>query len=225
VRSRPPEGRTVDFAAASDALPGLDMGSALLTRSFWMICIVNFMYGCAAAGMNLHIIHHLTNLGYTSGYAARMFGLILVCASIGKLGMGIISDRISARVALSINFILAAIGTALIFGAASKAVLTVFVVLFGLSVGAPLVLIPLLTADAMGLKRFGSIGGFSGIFNTIGAFAGPLGAGIIFDRYGGYDAAFEIFIALSVLGALAALGCLTLEAEQARLAPVQAATA
>jgi len=64
----------------------------------------------------------------------------------------------------------------LIFGAGRTAVLIPFVLIFGLSLGAPLVLVPMLVAESLGLKRFGSIGGIAGVFNTIGAFVGPVGA-------------------------------------------------
>ena len=107
---------------------------------------------CSAAGAGLHLIHHLINLGYSQTAAARAMGVVFVCASIGKLGMGFFSDRVSARVALTVNFIGAALGIALVFGAANRAMLAVFVLIFGLTLGAPLVLIPLLQADSMGLK-------------------------------------------------------------------------
>ena len=76
----------------------------------------------------------------------------------------------------------------LIFGAARTAVLIPFVLIFGLSLGAPLVLVPMLVAESLGLKRFGSIGGIAGIFNTLGAFVGPVGAGKIYDLTGSYVA-------------------------------------
>src|SRR5262249_42922206 len=81
-----------------------------------------------------------------------------------------------------------------------------------------LVLIPLLQADSMGLKRFGSIGGIAGIFNTLGAAVGPFGAGLIFDTFGGYYGAFAAFIVMNLLGAVATRACLNLAGEEARLA-------
>jgi len=132
--------------------------------------------------------------------------------------MGLFSDRVSARIALTVNFIGAAVGIALVFGATNRALLALFVLVFGLTLGAPLVLIPLLQADSMGLKRFGSIGGIAGIFNTLGAAVGPFGAGLIFDLSGGYYAAFDAFIVMNILGAIVTLACLNLAAEEARVA-------
>jgi len=218
VRTRPPEATKQDFHASTDALPGLELAQALRSRSFWMISAAQFLFACSAAGAGLHLIHHIIGLGYSQTAAARAMGLVFVCASLGKLGMGVFSDRVSARVALAINFIGAALGISLIFGAANVAMLSLFVLVFGLTLGAPLVLIPLLAADSMGLKRFGSIGGIAGVFNTLGAALGPFGAGVIFDLFGNYTAAFDAFIVMNVLGAITSLACLTLDAEEARIA-------
>ena len=90
-----------------------------------------------------------------------------------------------------------------------------FVLIFGLSLGAPLVLIPMLVAESLGLKRFGSIGGIAGVFNTIGAFVGPVGAGRIYDLSGSYVPAFEVFVVMCLAGAVVAFSCRSLESEQA----------
>ena len=112
----------------------------------------------------------------------------------------------------------------LIFGTARTAVLIPFVLIFGLSLGAPLVLVPMLIAESLGLKRFGSIGGIAGIFNTIGAFVGPVGAGEIYDLTGSYTIAFEIFVVMCILGAAVTYACRSLESEQSikAAAPVPA---
>ncbi len=223
VRTRPPDAAGRDFKESGDLLPGLELGEALRTRSFWMVSAAQFLFACVAAGAGLHLIHHIINLGYTPSFAARMMSLVYTFASLGKLGMGVLSDRVSARVALALNFIGIAVGISLIFGASSMAMLFGFVLIFGLTLGAPLVLIPLLAAESMGLKRFGSIGGLAGIFNTLGAAVGPIAAGAIFDVFGTYNVAFDAFIVLAVLGAAASMACLNLETEQARLTAAQVA--
>jgi len=91
-----------------------------------------------------------------------------------------------------------------------------FIAMFGLTLGAPLVLIPLLTAECLGLKRFGAIAGVAGVFNTAGAFIGPMMLGKIFDLSGSYSSAFQICFVLSILGATATWACLPYEAEQER---------
>lgn len=224
VRTRPPQAEGVSVAQASDALPGFELREAFRCRSFWLIAAAQFFFAAIAAGTGLHLITYLTEVGYKATFAASMMSLIYVFAAFGKLGMGLLADRVSARIALTFNFLVACIGMILIFGAARLAVLIPFVLIFGLSLGAPLVLVPMLVAESLGLKRFGTIGGIAGIFNTLGAFVGPVGAGKIYDLTGSYVPAFEAFVAMCLLGAAVTYSCRSLEAEQARqpAAPVAA---
>jgi cyanate permease len=78
----------------------------------------------------------------------------------------------------------------------------------------------MLIAESLGLKRFGSIEGVSGVCQTIGAAIGPIGAGRIYDLTGSYSHALDLFVIACILGALATLACLSLESEQSRLMPV-----
>lgn len=216
VKTRPPQAEGITVAQASAALPGFELREAFRSRSFWMISAAQFFFAAVAAGAGLHLITYLTELGYTQSFAAGMASLVLVFAAFGKLGMGLFADQVSARIALTCNFLLACVGMLLIFGAARTAVLIPFVLIFGLSLGAPLVLVPMLVAESLGLKRFGSIGGIAGIFNTLGAFVGPVGAGKIYDLTGSYVLSFEAFVVMCILGAAVTYSCRTFEAEQAR---------
>jgi MFS family permease len=225
VRTRPPQAEGVSVSQASDALPGFELREAFRTRSFWTIATAQFFFAAVAAGAGLHLITYLTELGYTPSFAAGIMSLGFVFAGAVKLGMGMFADRVSARVALSINFLLAGIGMLLIFGAARIAVLVPFVLIFGLTLGAPLVLVPMLVAESLGLKRFGSIGGIAGVFNTIGAFVGPVGAGKIYDVTGSYVPAFEVFVVMCVLGAIASYATMSFESEQERAASAAPAAA
>ncbi len=155
VRTRPPQAEGVSVAQASDALPGFELREAFRARSFWMISAAQFFFAAVAAGAGLHLIKYLTELGYTASFAAGMMSLVYVFAAFGKLGMGLFADRVSARIALTFNFLAACVGMILIFGVARTAVLIPFVLIFGLSLGAPLVLIPMLVAESLGHKRFG----------------------------------------------------------------------
>jgi sugar phosphate permease len=170
VRSRPPQvgGRTtMPGAAPALDVPGFELAEAAHTRSFWMICAAQFLFAYVSASVALHLITYLIGIGYTPGFAAKMMSLLLMIAGLGKLLMGVLADRVSARRALAFNFLAAALGIILMFGAASAAMLVPFVIIFGLTIGAPLVLLPMLIAESLGLKRFGSIAGVSGVCQTM----------------------------------------------------------
>jgi MFS family permease len=92
-------------------------------------------------------------------------------------------------------------------------------------VGAPLVLMPMVMADSLGVRRLGSVMGITGMFATAGGAIGPVLAGHIFDVSGSYGAAFGVFVAMWFMAAVSIFACQPLSAEQARPAPVPTAAA
>ena len=223
VKSRPKATRiTLPNEDLSAGIPGFELAEAARTRSFWMICATQFFYAFVSASAGLHLITYLIGTGYSAAFSAKVMSLALVIAALGKLIMGLFADRISARRALMVNFVMMGIGIMLMFGAANRTILTPFILIFGLTLGAPLVLLPMLTADAMGLKRFGSIAGVTGVCQTIGAAVGPILTGKIYDITGSYSFAFDLFIVACIMGVITTLSVMSLESEQSRLEPVAA---
>jgi MFS family permease len=83
-------------------------------------------------------------------------------------------------------------------------------------------LLPLVTAESLGLKRFGLISGLTGLAQTFGAAVGPLVSGRIFDLTQSYSLAFELFIGINLIGALASLRCLPYAIESTPPVPLTA---
>ncbi len=214
VRSRPPGTVRLTVAQAAEKLAGFEARAALHTRSFWMIVIANFCFAFAAAGTLIHMVTHLEGIGYSNADAALATSLIFGFAAVGKVVMGLLADRVTARRSLMITFLVQAAGIALVFPARHAAVAAIFVVIYGLSVAAPLMLLPLLTAESLGLKRFGLLAGLAGLAQTSGAALGQLVVGRIFDQTQSYVAAFELAIVINLLGALAACACKSYAAER-----------
>jgi MFS family permease len=207
VRSRPPGAVKLPVARSAENLPGYEVRPALATRSFWMIVIANFCFAFAATGTAIHMVAHLEHVGYSAANAALTMSLIFGFAAIGKVLMGLLADRLTARRALALDFAIQAAGIVLVFAVQNAVVAAIFVVVYGLTVAAPLMLLPLLTAESLGLKRFGFIAGLAGLAQAFGAAIGPLVSGRIFDLTNSYASAFELFVGISIVGALVSLGC------------------
>ncbi len=211
VRSRPAPA----VAGAADlALPGLEVADAFRSRSFWLVALAQFCYAFAASGTNLHAIPYFTGIGYSAARAALLMSLVLGIAGVGKPTMGWLADRLGARGALALNFVVCAAGMVTLLFAADALVVVGFVLIYGFTIGAPLNLVPLVMAESLGLRRFGSLAGLAGVFNILGGATGPLVAGRIFDRTGSYAPAFELFALALVLGAALTSGCVPLRATE-----------
>jgi MFS family permease len=190
---------------------GLDVGEALRTRSFWVIALVQFCFMFAITGGALHLIPYLIVIGYEPGRAALILSLSMGLAAVGKIALGYAAERIGSRSALTLNLALMAIGQILLLGARNPTMLFAYTAVYGLMSGAPLALVPLMMAESLGVKRFGSLSGLAGIFTTIGAGTGPVAAGFIFDRTASYHTAFELFTVILVVGGCATLFCRPLQ--------------
>jgi MFS family permease len=188
----------------------------------WMLVIAHFCFGLVAVGTVVHMIAYLEGLGYKAGSAALAMSILFGLAGLGKVVMGYVADRIGARLALVADFVAAAVTFLLVFGAAHVFSLAVFILAFGVVAGAPVALLPLLVAESLGRRRFGVLAALTGIAGTIGATAGPVIAGRIFDITGSYASAFELFILAGAMGALAAFVCRSYAQSAGIMAPAPA---
>jgi MFS family permease len=201
-------------------VPGVELAEAFRTRSFWLIGIAEFFYACAISGTLVHVVVYLIGTGYTAAIAAGTLSMIYLMSTVGKLALGPSADRLSPRIVLSLVFAGAALGTLLLLSAKSALMLAGFIILVGIASGTPLVLLPLVFIQSLGIKRLGSLQGVAGILATIGAAIGPVAAGRIFDVSGSYVIAFSTFAAMWLCAALAIYACIPLEQALAGLRPI-----
>jgi len=223
VRSRPPGAAKMTVAEGAERLEGFEALEAIRSRSFWMLVVAHLCFGIAAAGTVVHFVAYLEGVGYKASSAALAMSVFFGFAALGKVAMGYVADHISARLALAADFGSAALAFLMVFSAARVAVLSLFILVFGVAAAAPLVLLPLLVAESLGRRRYGVLSALTGLAGTVGATAGPLIAGRIFDLTGSYIDAFELFVLLDVIGAVAAFACQPYASRtRVRLAPMPA---
>jgi MFS family permease len=220
IRSRPSGRQKMTVADGANLLEGFEIIEALRARSFWMLVVANLCFAVAASGTVVHLIAYLLGIGYKANTAALAMSMLAGLAAFGKLGMGYVADRISARRALTLNFAAGALAFLLVLNVARESLLVLFILVAGVAIYAPLALLPLLVAESLGRRHYGVLGALTGIAHTLGATIGPVVGGRIFDVNGNYRGAFELFIILNAIGAMAAFACRPYEEDvRIRLAP------
>jgi MFS family permease len=210
--------RSADEPVVAIALPGLEISQARKTRSFWMIATVQLMGG-VTIGMGPHFIAYLTGVGYTPAFAATVVSLYLVVTTAGTLFGGPFADRLGARSAMMATYILAALGMVGMLMVSHPLGLAATIIAGGFAAGALGVQIPLVMIESLGIKRFGSVMGITGIFYTAGAAASPVVTGRIFDQTGSYSVVIASFAVLLIFCSIAISGCRKLEREQLQFTP------
>jgi len=213
VQSRPceenPESSNATQAQGAD---GLDVGEALASRSFWLVAAFDFVTAGVGTAIVVHLVPYLIGIGFSPTRAATVLGVMLAFNLPGKPVFGLLADRIGVRLTMAIDAAIIACGCALLLGARHALPLGMFVVLYGFSFGAPVPLVPMLLADAVGLKRFGSLMGLLSIPAVVGSASGPIVAGIIFDHTASYAWSLELFAAMLACATVLPLLCIPFRA-------------
>jgi MFS family permease len=121
--------------------------------------------------------------------------------------MGALGDRIGGKNALAIGFAMIAVATLTLLNAQQPAMLGLWLLITGIAGASPVALVPLVTAEILGLKRFGTLFGWLGFALTFGLFVGPMLVGWITDRTGSYTAGFELCGFICLIGGVASFLC------------------
>ncbi len=143
---------------------GLTTGEAMLSRSFWLLAFVYFSYLSAVNVGVVHMVPYLIGLRFSARKAALIFSIALFCSTLGKPVMGALADRLTARRALALAVLSLSCGFLLLTQAAHPPAIWPLVVLYGIGVGAPVALVPMMAAESFGLKHFGTLAGLIGCF-------------------------------------------------------------
>jgi MFS family permease len=210
VRSRPAQDRSLQSVAAqANALPGYEVKEALRTRAFWMLAVAEMSFGLAAGGTFHHLVAFLEGLHYSLRGATLVVSIVLGMAAVGKVAMGWLGDRIGGKNALAIGFAMIALSVPILLNAAQPAMLVIWLLIVGIAGASPVALGPLLTAETLGLKRFGTLFGWLGFALTLGLFIGPQLVGWMTDMTGNYTAGYELCGLICLVGAAASFLCVS----------------
>jgi MFS transporter, OFA family, oxalate/formate antiporter len=181
-----------------------------------MIMIAQFCFSLSVSGVVVHLVAYLIQVGYSASTAALILGTIFGSNAGGKILLGSVADIVSARIALAANFVFEVIALLLALRVQNAFILVVFVTILGPVLGAPIALVPLLIADSVGLKRYGSVSGLVGIATTLGTILGPVAVGRLFDVTASYASAWLLFSVVAFVGGLASLCCCSYQTERLR---------
>ena len=182
---------------ARDAALDLDARAALRTRSFWILTVTLLSFWLYFIAMLDHLVLFLTDEGVQD--ARSYFGHAILLGILGKLGFGWIADRLRAKRAMLLDYGLLAASSLLLLVLPEPTLLILFVVTYGLSVAARDVVTPLCVIHCFGVKDLARIYGLLMLTLLPGGTLGPIFAGVVHDRTGSYELAFQLFAVLNVV--------------------------
>ncbi|MBI2328041.1 MAG: MFS transporter [Chloroflexi bacterium] len=196
--------RGVDYAAEVEEVE-FTLRQAMRTPSFWLLIIAQGGYAFAQAPITVHLIPFLTDRGIEPFKAAGMLAMMAFVSIPTRLAGGLIQDRVKKehlRFLLVGTYLLQAVAISVFLLDQSIAMIYVWFILRGISMGAGFVLTFPLRARYFGRKAFGSITGFSTMFLTPLEAAAPIYIGWVYDTTDSY---IRVFTLVAVVVAIAAV--------------------
>jgi MFS family permease len=181
---------------------------AATTVPFWALVGCFFFTPLGIFPIVVHHVAYLVDAGFSTIFAASIFGLQGLMSAVGKMTIGYLGDRLGRPGAILLSFGLSGFGIlALLSVRDPSAVWRVYLFAssFGFALGTRGPLVSAAAADHFRGQHFGSIYGMVHFGNGVGGAVGPLMAGYLFDSYGSYTPGFLLAFASLVLAAAALL--------------------
>jgi MFS family permease len=179
--------------------------AAIRTKNFWLILAGSTLVVGAIGAVIQHFILFLKDQGYSANQASRFFTALLVASLGGRVLVGYLADRFRKKNIMA--FFYASLSAAILLLAFSHNpnAIWIFATIFGFSMGADYMLIPLVTAECFGTASLGKLLALIIMGYSLGQWGAPWLAGRIFDARHSYELAWNIIAVAGLLGSAAIL--------------------
>ena len=191
------------FSASETVSPKLMVSEAYLTprqavrtRSFWLMLSSFLIYSAYLLTILTHLVPHITDLGFSAAEAAAVLSIAGGSTIVGRVFLGMISDRMGKKKAVILGAALHIIALLFLLWARDLWMFYIFAVIFGFGWGGMGPATAALIGDTFGLGRLGAILGLLDVGFNIGAAIGPVVAGLIYDLRQSYFLSFLMGIGL-----------------------------
>jgi sugar phosphate permease len=196
--------QTTAMAATSEE-DSWSLAEAMKTKTFWILFFMGMAMFCVNTGTNVHIGAYYRDQGLTLTFAAVAISFSWLVSAFGSVVWGWVLEKMQARRAYSIVFMILGVSTLYLLTVDSPAEALVAAGLIGSVSSGSNVIISILYADYFGRNSLGRIRGVSETGVLTGQAIGPLLAGILFDSRGSYSIVFVLFGAIALACSLLVL--------------------
>jgi MFS family permease len=173
----------------------------LRDAGFWSVSLPFGLALVAQVGFIVHQVAFLLPQLGTSRTSA-VVAATSFSAMVGRLGLGVVVDRLNQRITSAVSFASQAAGLAIMLVLPdTPVVLVIGCVVFGLSVGNVITLPSLIVQREFAARSFGMVIGLSSTVGYVALAFGPVLLGVARDVTGGYGVALGICIALQLAAA------------------------
>jgi len=204
LRQAPAAGRPASRPAPEPALTARRLWTFW---PFWAIALTHFACCAAHSGPIFHMVSHAIDLGVPALVAAGTLGISGLTSIIGRVGTGMVADRVGAKRTLVAGLILQAMTIFLYVFARDAGALYALAMVFGVAYGSVMPLYAVVTREYFGDQAMGTAYGGVFFISCIGMGLGSYAGGVIHDALGSY---LWLFLGSGAIATMAIVLALTL---------------
>jgi MFS family permease len=199
---QPSSSRPLRSASVDPALPGLSVGEAMRTSSFWIITVSVFLTVTTVNGMIGHLVPLLTDRGISVQRATATLSAVGLSVIGGRLVAGVLLDRLFAGYVAAGLFLLPIVAVVLLASGAVGAAPALAAMFLGFGLGSEVDVIGFLVGRYFGLRAFGEIYGYLFAIFTLGTGFGPVLMAVCFDLTKSYNTTLGGFAAALLVASI-----------------------
>ncbi|WP_210526708.1 MFS transporter [Rubellimicrobium arenae] len=199
---RPPE--VQDGASSTPDAPdaGMSVRQAVTSLPFIVLVLTNFFCCATHSGPIFHTVSYAEICGISALAAVSIYSVEGIAGMGGRIGFGILGDRLGAKRVLVGGLLAQAVGALSYYFARDLLQFYVVAAAFGFIYAGIMPLYAVLVRENFPMKMMGTIIGGTSMAGSLGMATGPVLGGWIFDTTGGYG---TLYIASFGLGLAAVL--------------------
>jgi len=205
IREQPGDVGAAAMGGAGRAGREYTTREVLTTPQFWGIAVTHFACCAAHSGPIFHMVTHATDQGIGAMAAATALGVSGLASIAGRVGGGVVADRIGVKPTLLAGLALQAAMIVFYLFVKDVAPFYVLSVVFGVAYGGVMPLYALVTREYFGEKVMGAAYGGVFLVSTLGMGLGSFAGGVVYDRLGSYAWLYGGSFAIGALAVALAL--------------------
>jgi sugar phosphate permease len=171
--------------------------------ALWLMGISFALASIGANAVTTQEVSFITDMHISAAVAATARGITLGIGAISALASGWLADRLISRYVTILFFILSIFGMLILIQSATMSQIWLFVIVYGIGIGAGGTLLPIVTRDIFGAGDFSILFGFVIVLLSVGNSIGAPLAGFMYDATGSYH---NVFVLVTVIYVVAILG-------------------
>ena len=203
-------------ASQTAAGPGGTARALWTSWPFWAIALTHFACCAAHSGPIFHMVSHAIDQGVAPLAAAGALGIAGLASTVGRVGTGMIADRIGAKGTLVAGLILQAVTIFPWVFARDAGTVYALAMIFGVGYGSVMPLYAVVIREYFGERAIGTAYGGVFFISCMGMGLGSYAGGIIHDLLGSY---LWLFLGSGAIGTMAIVLALTLRRPRPGLRP------